>query len=140
MLNDTVNDLKESIRHYYLGLDFNCSEALLLALNDRYDLKIPAESVKLLSGCGLGMGCMKTCGVLPSGLAALGAMVVKQRAHNTDNFSAVCAGLVNAVTRKMGSDQCTVLRETYRRDDVRCLQTIELAAEAFEEYIANIQD
>ena len=140
MTNNAADGLKEIIRHYYLGLDFNCSEALLLALNDRYDLKIPAESVKLLSGCGLGMGCMKTCGVLPSGLAALGAMVVQQRAHNTENFSTVCAGLVDAITRKMGSDQCTVLRETYRQDDVRCLQTIELAAEAFEEYIANIQD
>lgn len=131
--------MKDSIRHYYVDLDYNCSEAFLLALNDKYLLNIPMESIKLLSGCGLGMGCMKTCGVLPSGLAALGAILVEQRAHATENFSAVCAGLVNEFISKLGSDQCTELREKYRQDDVRCLKTIELAAEAFEEYLDSIK-
>ena len=76
--------LRDRVKEYYLEKDYNCAETTLHCINDEYGLGLTDEQIKLASGFGAGMGCGQTCGVLCAGIAALGKLLVDQRAHNTE--------------------------------------------------------
>ena len=80
------------------------------------------------------MGCGMLCGVLAGSMAALGRLAVNGRAHATENFGPLCAGLFEAFKARLGSVKCEELKAMYRNDEVRCLKTVELGLEVFEAY------
>ena len=67
-------------------------------------------------------------------MAALGRLTVNTRAHATDGFKDTCADLVEAFRNKLGNTDCSELVKVYKKDDVRCLETVCLAADVFEEF------
>ena len=81
-----------------------------------------------------GMGCGSSCGALCGAMAALGRLTVKTRAHATDGFKDTCADLVDEFRKKLGNTDCSELVKVYKKDDVRCLETVCLAADVFEEF------
>ena len=127
--------LRERAKDYYQN-DYNCAEAMLRAINDAYGLNLPEGSLHLAAGFGGGMGCEKACGALCGGIAALGPLLVTDKAHAAENFGAKCAQLVQAFERDLGSDLCADLKPRYRTDETRCLTTVELAADSFEQEMA----
>lgn len=130
--------LRDRVRDYYLVKDNNCAETMLHAINDEYRLNLPEESFKLIGGFGAGMGCGKTCGALCACIAALGRMTVAERAHATPDFRERCAALVEKFTEKLGETECSELTKKYKREDTRCLDTVLLAADVFEEFLQEL--
>ena len=126
--------LKERAYEYFISKDHNCAESVLLAVSEEYGLGIGPEEMKLVSAFGGGMGCGKLCGALAGGMAALGKIAVNGRAHTTEGFGSLCAGLYEKFETDLGSTRCEELKSRYRNDDVRCLKTVELGLEAFEAY------
>ena len=131
--------LQERIRSYYIDGDYNCAEALLLAIGDEYDLNLDAASIRLMAGFGGGMASGKTCGALLGSLSALGALLVETRAHDTPDFSDTCARFVEQFIKDLGSDQCCHLMEKYRAEESRCLNTVELAGQTFERFFGELK-
>ena len=127
--------LKDRAYEYFITKDHNCAESALLCISDEYGLGIGPEEMKLVSAYGGGMGCGKLCGVLAGSMAALGKMAVNGRAHATEGFGPLCAGLVEAFEARLGSLKCADLKAMYRNDEVRCLKTVELGLELFEAYV-----
>ena len=127
--------LKDRAYEYFITKDHNCAESALLCISDEYGLGIGPEEMKLVSAYGGGMGCGKLCGVLAGSMAALGRMAVNGRAHTTEGFGPLCAGLVEAFEAGLGSLKCADLKAMYRNDEVRCLKTVELGLEVFEAYV-----
>lgn len=130
--------LRDRVYDYYINKGANCSECLLHAADDEYRLNLPAECYKLIGGYGLGMGCQSICGALCSAVAVVSFLKVQGKAHATPNFSAICAGMVDKFIAGLGDTNCSKLRALYRKDDVRCLKTLELAADALESYLGEI--
>ena len=126
--------LKEKAYEYFITRDHNCAESALLAISEEYGLNIGPEEMKLVSAFGGGMGCGKLCGVLAGSMAGLGKLAVKEKAHATENFGPLCAGLCEAFRARLGSTECAELKPIYRNDEVRCLKTVELGLEVFETY------
>ena len=126
--------LKDRAYEYFITKDHNCAETALLAISDEYGLNIGPEEMKLVSAFGGGMGCGMLCGVLAGSMAALGRLAVNERAHATENFGPLCAGLFEAFKTRLGSVKCEELKAMYRNDEVRCLKTVELGLEVFEAY------
>ena len=127
--------LRDRIETLYLESDFNCAESILLAANAEYQLGLTPEDVRLVSGFGGGMGCGSTCGALTGGVAALGSLLVQQRAHATEGFKEACAGWVAAFSASLGSERCDVLKEQYASPDRGCLDVVLAAADALEVYL-----
>ncbi len=126
--------LKNRAYEYFITKDHNCAETALLAASDEYGLDIGPEEMKLVSAFGGGMGCGKLCGVLAGSMAALGKLAVNGRAHATQDFDSLCAGLCEAFKAGLGSTECAELKPMYRNDEVRCLKTVELGLDVFEAY------
>lgn len=127
--------LRDRAEKYFIEQDFNCAETALRAIRDEYSLDIAEDDLKLVSAFGGGMGCGKTCGVLCGCLAAYGKMNVKNRAHEDKSFAVRCKTFCELFNKKLGNTQCSELKIVYRNDKTRCLKTVELGLEAFEEFI-----
>ena len=126
--------LKDKAYEYFIVKDHNCAETALLAISEEYGLGIGPEEMKLVSAFGGGMGCGKLCGVLAGSMAALGRMAVDGRAHATENFGPLCAGLCERFEAGLGSLKCADLKAMYRTEELRCLKTVELGLDVFEAY------
>ncbi|QAT48386.1 hypothetical protein EQM14_00535 [Caproiciproducens sp. NJN-50] len=126
--------LRDRVRDYYLVKDNNCAETTLHAIDDEYHLDLPEEAFKLVAGFGAGLGCGKTCGALCACIAALGKMSVGERAHATPGFKEQCAALVEKFTETLGDTECSALTQKYKKEETRCLDTVMLAADVFEEF------
>lgn len=127
------------MEEYYLVKDFNCAETSLRCINDEYGLELTQEEIKLVSGFGAGLGCGHACGALCAGVAALGKLLVDERAHNTEGFGGKCKEYVEAFTSSLGDTMCQELVKTYKKEDVRCLETVLRAADVFETYYTQLQ-
>jgi C_GCAxxG_C_C family probable redox protein len=128
--------LRDRIKEYYLGKDYNCAETLLRAANDEYGLNIPEESFKLLGGFGGGLCCGKTCGALCSGISVIGQQRITGRAHATEGLKEICTEYVKQFEETLGSTECEELVKKYKKEDVRCLETVMLAADILEKTLA----
>ena len=126
--------LKDNAYEYFITKDHNCAETALLSISEEYGLGIGPEEMKLVSAFGGGMGCGKLCGVLAGSMAGLGKLAVNGRAHATEGFGPLCAGLCEKFEADLGSLKCSDLKAMYRNDEVRCLKTVELGLQVFEAY------
>lgn len=130
--------LRDRVKDYYIDQDFNCAEAILHAANDEYALNLTDESFKLVGGFGGGMGCGHTCGALCGGIAAVGQITINGKAHTTDGFKDTCTRLVQDFNTVLGSENCDELKAKYKKDDVRCLEAVYLAADVLENVLKDL--
>lgn len=130
--------MRDRIYDYFVTRDYNCAESILRAADDEYGLGLREQDFKLVSAFGGGLGCEKTCGALCGALAAIGCLKVTDRAHATENFKELCGGFVQKFEADLGSIDCDVLKLKYRDEETRCLKTVELAADALDEYLKSL--
>ncbi|MBQ6234688.1 MAG: C_GCAxxG_C_C family protein [Clostridia bacterium] len=125
---------KEYVRDFYLNKDRNCAETLLLSINAAYELGLTSENAKLVGAWGGGAGCGITCGALAGSLAALGTLCIKERAHGTPGFSELCSEYVKAFEAEFGSTSCRNIKPDPFIPGVRCIDTVERAAQLFDRF------
>lgn len=65
------------------AMDLNCAEKILYGANWAYDMKLPAEALKLAAGFGGGMGIESSCGVITGGVMVLSSLYVKRNGHES---------------------------------------------------------
>ena len=103
------------VEKYYLQLDYNCAESVLLAANETLGLGLGEEDYKLI----------RTCGAVLVALGIMGKLMVSPRAHSTPDFGPKCQELVELLERELGSTVCAELKPIYKTEDRRCIATVE---------------
>lgn len=126
--------LREYAQKYY-NEDYNCAESILLAANQKYQLEIPTEEIPLIAGFGGGMCVEGPCGALTGGVAALGKMLVKTRAHDSEGLKTHIQTYIAQFQSTLGSYDCAPLKDKYKTADEGCIQTVLLAADVLEDFI-----
>lgn len=124
--------LKEKATHYYVDLHRSCSESILMAANEVFDMKLTENEILLFAGFRGGMGYGSTCGCLTGAIGAL-----SRKYAGREDLKDICGNFVAAFREKLDSDSldCSVLEPKYKNDTVRCGITVGLAAEVLTEYI-----
>ena len=127
--------MKENAQHYHMNLGKSCSESMLMAANEEYDLKLTEEEILLFAGFRHGMGCRSTCGCLTGAIGVLSRMYAGR-----EDLKAICGNYVAFFTEKLncGTTECAVLEATYRKDTPHCGVTVGMGADALKEYIASL--
>lgn len=126
--------LRDYAQKYY-DEDYNCAESILLAANQKYHLNIPNEEIALIAGFGGGMCIEGPCGALTGGIAALGKMLVKTRAHDTEGLKTHIQTYITQFQTALGSYDCAPLKDKYKTETDGCVQTVLLAADVLEAFI-----
>lgn len=127
--------LSEIAKKYYLEQDANCAEAVVRAANEAYGLKLDENAMKLISGFGAGCGCGDLCGAIAGALSILSYLSVEGQAHATPDFGPLCGGLMGQIKEKLSSTDCKDIKPKMVQPEVRCVRTVEVAAEALEQYL-----
>ena len=70
--------LEENVKKYYQS-GYNCSETLLHACNETYQLDISEEDMKMMAGFGGGMFIGSTCGALIGSIAPYQKWYARQK-------------------------------------------------------------
>lgn len=130
-----MTKLEELTKKYYQQ-GYNCSETLLHAANECYQLNIQEDDMKLMAGFGAGMFIGSTCGALVGSIAALSKMVIETKAH--DQMQDI-RPLIQKCTRnfknELGALDCAHVKPVHHTVEEKCLPTCLLAAKALEETI-----
>lgn len=129
--------LKKKVEKYYnSGYDLNCAEAILYAANDAYDLHLTKDTLKTMAGFGGGMAIEETCGAVTGAIAALSIMFVEDRAHEGEKIKTLVVKLFDRVEKRLGTNNCKLLKEKYRHnEEEKCKFIILAVAEVLGEII-----
>ncbi len=129
--------LKEKAAVYYTPLyDYNCAEAMIYAANDVYELNLSKDTLKVMAGFGGGMAVESTCGALAGGIAVLGILFVKEKAHESDQMKNLVTEFMNLFETRMGTIYCGELKDRYREEPPqKCRCVVEVAADILEKIL-----
>ncbi|HAE43207.1 MAG TPA: hypothetical protein DCG34_09875 [Clostridiales bacterium] len=131
-----MNSLAEKAVIYYSQThNFNCAEATIKAANDIYSLNLSKETFRTMAAFGGGMGVGSVCGALTGALAVLGVMFVNDKAHENLKTKEMANEFFNKFVDKLGTDNCTKLKEIYRDDITKCDVVVRYSNEILEEMI-----
>jgi len=129
MLMDKIN------KYYTKEYDLSCSEVMIYAASDEYNMNLKSETFKTMSSFGGGMGIESVCGAITGSLAVIGILFTKERAHEGDRVKKLCQEFFQKFEARLGTDNCAVLKAKYRKQDIGCRVMIETAAEILDEIV-----
>ncbi len=128
--------LKETAKKYYGGkFDLNCAEAILYAANEEYELKLEKSALKTMAAFGGGMGIEEACGAMTGGLAALGIIFVKDKAHEDEKIRLLAQEFIGKFKQRLSTENCKKLKDLHREDKSKCEFIVLTSAEILDEII-----
>lgn len=129
--------LREKAVYHYYTLGKSCSESILLAANEMYDLNLTNGEIQLFAGFRTGMGCGNTCGSL---IGAIG--VLSRKYADREDLKELCGKFVSAFEAKLacGSTDCSVLEAKYKTENARCSAAVGLTADELEAFISDLDN
>lgn len=128
--------LKETAYKYYSkDYDLNCAETILYTANDEYKLNLDKNTLKTMAAFGGGMAVEGVCGAISGAIAALGILFTKDRAHESDRIKLLTKEFIEKFTERLGTENCKILKDKYRNDDIRCEKMIIASAEILDEIV-----
>lgn len=107
--------MRETIKKYRNKdfYNYNCSEAILYAANEYYDLNLDANSFKMMSGFGGGIYEKHLCGIVSGCVAVLGILF---KDKNTKEYPVLETSIneLKAKFRSMfGKIECDYLKQNH---------------------------
>lgn len=103
--------------------DLSCSETMMYAANEKYDLGLSETHYKMLAPFSGGMYEGETCGVVTGAIAVLGIIFTDGVSHNSPLLKDAVMEYKARFKDLLGSRICDTLLET-KRDDITGCNTI----------------
>lgn len=91
--------------------DYSCSETMIVAANEYYQLNLSEDTFKMMSPFSGGMLEGETCGVLTGAIAVLGILFTEGVAHTSDKLYNAVIDYKTQFNRRFSSKECVVLKE-----------------------------
>lgn len=115
--------------------DYNCAEKILCGANEVYGLGLSKEVCKLSAVFGGGMGTGRTCGAVISALMVLGYLNTETVAHQSPEVKAMAIKYQEQFISRMGSVDCSYLKENHFDETEGCKRIIVEAARVLDEFV-----
>lgn len=128
--------LLEKVKKYYdEEYNLSCSETMIYAANEEYNLELDKKTLKTMAAFGGGMAIESVCGVISGSLAVLGIIFVKEKAHESDKIKELTKEFFEKFGKRFGTNNCKELKEGYRTEESRCSVMVYAAAEILDEIV-----
>lgn len=115
--------------------DLNCSESMLVAANEAYDIGLDEQALRVASPFGGGMGVEGPCGALTGSLMALGAMRATDVCHRDAELVELRDEFVRRFRERFGSLDCREIKTRFRDETRGCEPVVAAAGEILEELL-----
>ena len=124
-----------ALKYYDPKNDLSCSETLLHAANEYYDLHLPPSMLKASSAFGAGMYYDEVCGACSSCVAVIGTLLSNGSAHKSDDMRAAVKEMMSRFHEELHDHYCGQLKERYQTEEKRCEKMIVTAADLLEDIL-----
>ena len=124
--------VRDYAREYFLEKKMSCAESVLRAANAQYNLGADESAFKAIASFGGGAGCGEFCGAIAGALGAVGIKYQAANGYTKEVLSEKCAEVVKKFKAQYGSELCSVLAETHKKADTRCLELVENTCDILE--------
>lgn len=119
--------------------DLSCSETIIYAANEKYNLGLTTSHFKMMAPFSGGMYERETCGIVTGAIAVLGILYTDQVSHNSPLLQEAVIEYKTLFKERFGSKICESLIETQRDDITGCDDLIVQGGNLLEEVIAKYQ-
>lgn len=109
--------------------DLSCSETILKASNDYYDLKLNDSAFKMMAPFSGGMYEGEACGIMTGAIAVLGILFTEGVSHTSTILRDAVLEYKSEFNSRFGSKQCNILIGTKRDEITGCSDFIIEGAE-----------
>jgi len=103
--------------------DLSCSEAIIYAANEKYDLGLTESHFKMMAPFSGGMYEGEICGVVTGAIAVLGIIYTDKVSHNSPVLKEIVIEYKTRFKELLGSRICDTLMET-QRDEINGCNSI----------------
>jgi C_GCAxxG_C_C family probable redox protein len=114
----------------------NCSEVLMMAADDRYDLNLDERFIKAMFPFGGGLQSENTCGSLISALSILGIVCGKEKPSTNEDLKVLTLKFIEEFENTFGSTNCLKIKEVHRTEEEGCAKVKIATAALIEKFIA----
>ncbi|MBU1020363.1 MAG: C-GCAxxG-C-C family protein [Firmicutes bacterium] len=94
--------------------DYSCSETIIHAANDYYQLNLSKAAFKMMAPFSGGMYERDVCGIMSACISVLGILFTKENSHNSPLLKEATISLRNAFLTEFGSANCQTLTDTLK--------------------------
>ena len=127
--------LKEvAIRYYQEG--YNCSESIIRAGNEVYNLQLHDRDMIMTAAFGGGFQIGDVCGALSGAACVVSARYVESKAHDCEELRPLTQKLVLAFQKRLGSRLCAQIKPNFHTPEKKCMETVAVGAQVLEEVLA----
>ncbi len=91
--------------------DLSCSEAILHAANEKYQLGLDDKTLRVASGFSGGMLCKKTCGIVSASIIALGLLYTDKVCHQSPRLKQAVNRYIELFEAAHSTLECGILKE-----------------------------
>lgn len=123
--------LKEvAVQYYRQG--YNCSESIIRAGNDVYNLGLHDKDMMMTAAFGGGFQIGDVCGALCGAACVVSSRYVSTKAHDCEDLRPLTQDLVIAFQKRMGSRLCAQIKPVFHTPELKCEPTVSVSAEVLE--------
>lgn len=115
--------------------DLSCSETILYAANEAYNLDLGEKTFKAIAPFSGGMWIEDVCGAITGSLAVLGILFTNNVAHKSDHLKELTLEFFEKFETTMQSRNCAKLKEMYRTEEKGCNEVIYTAGKILDEIV-----
>lgn len=130
--------LKDLVAKYY-EQGYNCAESIIRAGNEYYNLNLDENAFRMTGAFGGGLQVGDICGALSGSACIISSKYVKTKAHDCPDLKPLMLKLVRAFQTRFSSRLCAQIKFKFYTKEVRCLNTVTMAAEVLEQVITEYE-
>ena len=130
--------MQKELRKYWNKENYNlsCSETMIYAANEFYNLGLDDNSFKMMAPFSGGMFEGEVCGVVTGGIAIIGILFTKQNKENSPVMIEATKEFKQRFKDELKSRDCTQLKDMYADELTGCGDLIYAGGKILEEVIA----
>ena len=104
--------------------DLSCSESMIYAFNEKYNLNLTDEAFRMMAPFSGGMYEGEACGILTGALSVLGVLYTNNVSHDSELLHEIVIEFKTKFKEQFGSKECDVLKEYKRTEESGCTDFI----------------
>jgi C_GCAxxG_C_C family probable redox protein len=133
--------MEQVLRKYWDKSKYNlsCSETMLHAANEYYNLGLDEKTFKIMAPFSGGMFEGETCGVVTGGISVIGVLLTKDNKANSPQMIQATKEFKQRFKDELKSRDCTPLKAIYEDESVGCGNLIYAGGKILAEVIAKYQ-
>ena len=130
--------MQKELRKYWNKENYNlsCSETMIYAANEFYNLLLDEKAFKMMSGFSGGMFEGETCGVVTGGIAVISILLTKENKANSPELKDAIVEFKQRFKNELKSQDCLPLKDLYADEITGCGSLIYAGGKILEEVIA----